>query len=759
VGHATGDDFLRRRIQELELLRTIDLQLSRTLDPQSVLRAILDGAIEHLPRAYKGAILLKNSQALHTEVYLTADDQPFQTPLSLPLDGAKGITLWALTEKRSARVDNVRSHPWDEIYVEGDRQTVSELDVPLMVGDDVVGIINLESRQEGAFSQADQDFLETLAGRAALAVKNSQAYSALAQRRVHELEILRHIELQINKTLHLPTVLNAILEGAAQHMPATTYKGSIFLYEPSTNGLVTQRYFSNDSAYRQTLVIPLDQDKGIIRWAFKHKQTARVRNVVSDPEWKHLYLPVADDILAELDVPLMDGDDVVGIINFESRQEGAFSQADQDFLETLAGQAVLAIRSAQLYETQKQEAEDQKRLVDMIDRITNQEDTEQIFQPILARALELTQGEAGTLMLCDPQQDDLYVAAQLGVPAARDRRQQKTEGIIGQVARDRMAIRVSDVNLPPWKGVYFGFVPGIRSELAVPILEGKTVLGVLNVEHSKPDHFTERHRAHLEALAGLVRIVLQKVRAVQRLKDAEALSSIGRMRLELAHRLGNDLGRVRSYVSMIEREVEAHHVRSTVISDCLESIVRDVTKVMNLGTVLTVGDPTPGSTHAQAREMIGVEEMLSGWVAKLDSELPSSIRFEHEVVRDLGSVHVVRSQIHAIIEHLVLNAQQAMPSRGTLTLRGRPSGDDVAIQIQDTGVGISKQQLSHIFDLGYSDPKKRSTGYGLYAALSYAHDNDGELKVKSALGEGTTFTLLLPRARQVEGDRSATGDS
>ena len=95
-----------------------------------------------------------------------------------------------------------------------------------------------------------------------------------------------------------------------------------------------------------------------------------------------------------------------------------------------------------------------------------------------------------------------------------------------------------------------------------------------------------------------------------------------------------------------------------------------------------------------------------------------------------------------ILNNLVANACEAMLNGGTITLRAHNEGRSVAIEVADNGVGIPKQQQQKIFDLLFST--KSSFGFGLWSARRNALRSHGELKVESELGQGTTFTLLLP---------------
>ncbi|HEY7420066.1 MAG TPA: GAF domain-containing sensor histidine kinase, partial [Ktedonobacteraceae bacterium] len=377
----------------------------------------------------------------------------------------------------------------------------------------------------------------------------------------------------------------------------------------------------------------------------------------------------------------------------------------------------------------------------------NQDDTEHIYVPILEEALKHTDSSAGTLMLYNAQQNDLYVAAQVGVPMPKERRQRLDDGIIGWAARKLEPLNVGDVTQPPWQGVYFGYFPGIHSELVVPILEGRGLRGVINVEHPEKKHYTHEHEMFLKTLADLSLIVIQKVKAVDRLKEAEAVSSIGKIRFQLAHRLTHDLSFIESYINLIQEDLSKRKAESQVTSKNLDRIARDVKKVLNFTEDFKKSFTNLVHAKEQPRELISIADVIQEWCSKLQLELPPNIKLQYEVPEGLASVYAVYQQIQAILDHLILNAQQAMKPGGILTLRARNSDNFIEIQVQDTGHGIPADKLDRIFEPFFSWNKKNSSGFGLYLALNYAHANDGELKVTSSPGQGTTFTLVLPIAQ------------
>ncbi|MHB1587364.1 MAG: ATP-binding protein [Acidiferrobacteraceae bacterium] len=137
----------------------------------------------------------------------------------------------------------------------------------------------------------------------------------------------------------------------------------------------------------------------------------------------------------------------------------------------------------------------------------------------------------------------------------------------------------------------------------------------------------------------------------------------------------------------------------------------------------------------------------------------SKVRADIELPDDLWPVEFDPDQVGQVVQNLVINASEAMPGGGTLTVTGRNvalterttegigPGDYVEIRFADTGEGIDKQHLHRIFD-PYFSLKKRGSGLGLAIAYSVLSRHLGAITVESTVGQGTTFSLFLPRSLQ-----------
>src|SRR5260221_10069091 len=419
--------------------------------------------------------------------------------------------------------------------------------VPLRVGDESIGLLFINFRQPQRFDATQKKLIDVLAHYAAIAIKNAQEYDSLLQRRVRELEILQHIDRELNRSLDLASLLYTLLQLAHEHVP--TEEASILLHNPKTQSLETAAAIGRHAEASRTQKIFLQENKGITRWVAEHKQPVRIENVRLDLPWRDLHLPVAEDTVSELDVPLLDGEEVIGVLNFESTREAALSHADQDFIVTLAGQAVLAIKNAQAYEREKRLVAEAQVLNAISKEITSQLDITHIFDLILEKAMELTHATDGDLMIYDAERNDLWMAAERGVAnEKKGLRQSLDQGVVGHVATHKQLRNVGDVSRPPWDEIYEEFIQVTRSELAVPMFEGNDIRGVLNVESPIPNHFSEGDERLLQGLAAMAVVALQNA---ERYEKAEREAQ----RFKLLYQAGQELGKIAD-VTQLEQAYE-----------------------------------------------------------------------------------------------------------------------------------------------------------------------------------------------------------
>ncbi|MCK1711303.1 MULTISPECIES: PAS domain-containing sensor histidine kinase [unclassified Bradyrhizobium] len=152
----------------------------------------------------------------------------------------------------------------------------------------------------------------------------------------------------------------------------------------------------------------------------------------------------------------------------------------------------------------------------------------------------------------------------------------------------------------------------------------------------------------------------------------------------------------------------------------------------------------------------------------LDAGVGSSVRLAFEIDRDVWSIKADVTELETALLNLVINARDAIPDGGTVTIRARNvvqtepphAGEFVRIEVADTGLGIPTDVLGKIFEPFFTTkPIGKGTGLGLSQVHGFAHQAGGTVKVASELGKGTTFTILLPRGETTPSRETAEARS
>jgi signal transduction histidine kinase len=215
----------------------------------------------------------------------------------------------------------------------------------------------------------------------------------------------------------------------------------------------------------------------------------------------------------------------------------------------------------------------------------------------------------------------------------------------------------------------------------------------------------------------------------------------------LAREVGHDIGgttffvltqRVRALSKLIEGDTDGER-SIEVIQQILDRIKR---LADDLGHVAVAFD----SREVYRRESLDLHRLLERLLQEFIYGHPD-VDVAREWDNDLPQIHGSRAQLERVFHNLLTNAGRAMPDGGKLVLRTRQEkGTWVAVDVQDTGVGIPPEMQESIFRIGFSDWRNgtKGSGLGLYVARRNIENHGGRIQVNSTVGEGTTITVRLP---------------
>ncbi len=239
------------------------------------------------------------------------------------------------------------------------------------------------------------------------------------------------------------------------------------------------------------------------------------------------------------------------------------------------------------------------------------------------------------------------------------------------------------------------------------------------------------------AMRGVLEENLRTIRSQQHeLIRQEKLASVGQLLAALAHDLRNPLGVIRSSAQVVLEGPQEEPIRQ----EMARYIIDEVDKLsLRLHDFLRYARQKPPDFKAEPAEAV-VRAALRQWEAQGGHE---RIRVEQQFGNALPSIQVDPEQVKEALMNLLINAREAMPEGGTLTLTTRAGpGNEVEIEVADTGSGIAPEHLSRIFEPFFTT-KAYGTGLGLTNVKRLVEDNGGTLAVTSSQGMGTTFSLCF----------------
>ncbi len=239
---------------------------------------------------------------------------------------------------------------------------------------------------------------------------------------------------------------------------------------------------------------------------------------------------------------------------------------------------------------------------------------------------------------------------------------------------------------------------------------------------------------------------LERKTLEQQLSESEKQAAVGRLAATVAHEINNPLEAIQNalYLVFSGTSKEDPNYRFLEIAN------RETQRVSNIiQQMLGFYRPSP------VAEATDLKEVIHGVIGLLERHMRQhQVTIAYDPGGDLPPVLVPGDQLRQVFLNLLLNAQEAMPSGGSLSISTRVSretdtefvaGSYVIVQVRDTGVGISEEHLPHVFEPFYSTKRDtKGTGLGLWVSQGIIQNHGGSMRVASRAGRGTTFTIALP---------------
>lgn len=224
----------------------------------------------------------------------------------------------------------------------------------------------------------------------------------------------------------------------------------------------------------------------------------------------------------------------------------------------------------------------------------------------------------------------------------------------------------------------------------------------------------------------------------EQLLQSEKLAAMGRLTSQIAHELNNPLYGIMNTLELLKTEISPENRRRKILEMALSETVRlsDLLRKM-----LSFSKPDQEERHP-----VDINSVLDEILLLHEKQLKENdINIKYRLAEGLGLVKASKNQLRQVFLNMVANARDAMANGGTLTVTTGPDGDNVVIDITDTGSGIRKEHIDKIFDSFFTTKGEvKGVGLGLSVCYGFIKDHGGDIEVKSQEEVGTTFTITLP---------------
>jgi sigma-B regulation protein RsbU (phosphoserine phosphatase) len=319
----------------LTTLVEINHDITSTLDLDQLLRRIAELTNRIIP--YQIFAIFLVDEPRHDLYYRFGIGHQQNVVQTLRINFGEGLIGTAALEKRTVIVDDVRDDPR---YIEVVKEARSELAIPLMLKNRVVGVLDIESPEIGYFREQQVSILNMLASQIAIAINNAHIFESERHNR-EMLAMLYEVSLDMTSTLEIDEVFRRI--AAAVKSTINYHIFSIFQLDERTGVLSLKTVVRSNEREHKKLTVPLGD--GLVGAAAMMNVPVRVGNVLGDPR----YINVHSETRSELAVPLKHKGKVIGVVDLESTQIDYFTENHERMLTMLGSRIAAALVNAQLY--------------------------------------------------------------------------------------------------------------------------------------------------------------------------------------------------------------------------------------------------------------------------------------------------------------------------------------------------------------------------------------------------------------------------
>ena len=557
-----------------------------------------------------------------------------------------------------------------------------------------------------------------------------------------EINALLEISKAIASGLYLEDVLRLIVTVTANLMNSKIC--SLWILDEKDQKLKLKATQSISEEYLKERSLAMGE--GVVGHVAIHNQPMAILNVLQEPLYKEKELARKEGLVSMLSVPMCIRDRVIGVINCYTSYPHTFAKSEEEILTTVANQAAICIENSGLMETL---------------------DIDEILRLVLEGVTKNIGFDRARLYLVNEKTNVLECKMAVGIDEERIKgitlRLDPEDSVVARSIFEKQPFMIPEASQDPRVNPILKEKFNLHSLVVIPLFAKDKALGAIAADFVEPNKnitkealesvmvFAQQaglaiHNAfmyqELKTFSQQMEEKIQKTTADLRKTEAQLirsdkLAALGQLAAGIAHEIRNPLTSINILIHSMTEDLpsgDSHKEDLKVIEEEINRINEIVDQFLRFAK--------PAPPFLEKADVLSVfEETLQ----LLRPQIEKQQIVIQKGFQALPIIQMDREQMKQAILNLLLNAIQAMPGGGHLTLRGQNSKDGqwIHILIKDSGVGIPDEDMNRLFDPFFST-KEQGIGLGLSIAHRIIDQHHGKIEVESTPGEGTLFTVWLP---------------
>jgi len=526
-------------------------------------------------------------------------DELNNNPTDISIDYQPGNWVWDILS--DLQIQHLDHQPTDDLYqsLNWHSDIAEQLLCPLAVGQESLGILQIQSTEKGVFTEAEQHLLQSIARQLSLMVYHHEL-SIQVNARIQDMAVMTEVSLLVNATYDMDNLGTRVYQAVQQAHTPDLFR--FVIYDDSTKVMTINQYQNGQRVSNQVMMLDNDLFSSIIRtespvfWRTDSERTDATA-----------FFPITEEMPASfLGLPLLTKDKVVGVMSIERDEPNAFDENDLQMMLTLANSAAFAVENNRLLATTQQQIHE-LAIINEISQILNQNfGQDNLWQALIPQLAELFDASRIIIGLYRREQELLDIKLRVEYGIETPTIAESPDPLAKVVMRNGISLFFPDVQNESERLESLGIRPyefqtsDLYSWMGAPLKSrNNETIGIICLQHDFPYAFTDETLSLLATVAAQVSMALDNARLLEseqnRRKLADSLMEVTRT---------------------VSSTLELSDVMSRLMEQLVRLVQADVACIMMPPETITAGDALViRATH-------GFNEPYRGYVFELKSDNP-----------------------------------------------------------------------------------------------------------------------------------------